>query len=160
MDVEPDQKKIERLQQVLDASGAAYKILAHAETVTSAEDGVEKGFGALSVMAPTLVLKTETGWLVAVIGGGTRLSYKKIKQGLGLKNISLATPEQVLEATGAGVGTVSLVNPGLPTIIDQRLLEQDMVYGGCGVPQRTLCIRAADLVAVTGARVFDFTELK
>jgi prolyl-tRNA editing enzyme YbaK/EbsC (Cys-tRNA(Pro) deacylase) len=153
-------KRIEQLKQILDAAGAEYAILAHDETVKSAEDGVEKGFGELRVMAPTLILKTETGYLVAIIGGETRLSYKKIKKGLGLKNISLATPAEVLEATSAEVGTVSLVNPGLCTIVDERLPAQEMVYGGCGVPQRTLCIRVADLVAVTRARVFDFTELK
>ena len=153
-------KKIEQLKQILDAAGADYAILAHDETVRSAEDGVEKGFGELCVMAPTLILKTEAGYLVAIIGGETRLSYKKIKKGLGLKNISLATPAQVLEATGAEVGTVSLVNPGLRTMVDQRLPEQEMVYGGCGVSYHTLRIRVADLVAVTRAQVFDFTELK
>jgi len=46
-------------------------------------------------MAPTFILQTEAGYLAAIIQGDTRLSYKKIKQKLGLKNVSLAAPEQV-----------------------------------------------------------------
>ena len=148
------------LKRLLDTAEADYAILAHEETVVSAQDGVDSGFGDLRVMAPTLILKTEAGYLAAVIGGETRLSYKKIKKVLGLKNISLASLPQVLEATGAGVGTVSLVNPGLRTVLDRRLLELDYVYGGCGAPRHTLRIRVSELVAVTQAQVFDFTEPK
>ena len=155
-----ENKSLEELKHLLDDAGADYSILAHEETVVSAQDGVDSGFGDLRVMAPTLILKTEAGYLAAVIGGESRLSYKKIKKALGLKNISLASPQQVLEVTGAGVGAVSLVNPGLRTILDRRLLELDHVYGGCGIPRHTLRISVRDLVNVTRAQVFDFTEMK
>jgi len=77
-----------------------------------------------------------------------------------LKNVSLATPEQVQQATGAQIGAVALVNPGLRTIVDRRLTELDSVYGGCGVSRHSLQISVKDLIAVTRAQVFDFAELK
>jgi len=46
-------------------------------------------------MAPTFILRSEAGYLAAIIRGDTRLSYKKIKQKLKLKNLCLATPEQI-----------------------------------------------------------------
>ncbi len=111
-------------------------------------------------MAPTFILRTEAGYLAAVIRGDTRLSYKKIKRELGLKNVSLAAPEQVRELTGAEVGHVSLVNPGLKTIIDGRVLEVETVYGGTGVPNSTLKISPQDMVTITQAQVFEFAEPK
>ncbi len=155
-----EQETLLAMKQTLDAAGADYAILAHDVTVISAEDGVEGGFGALDDMAPTLILKTPFGYLAAILRGGTRLSYKKIKKALGVKDVSLATAEQVMQVTGAEIGTISLVNPGLSTLIDQRVLEREVVFGGCGVACHTLRIRVTDLVAVTGAQVFDFTELK
>lgn len=155
-----EQGRLGKLIALLNGAGADYEVFEHAETVTSADEGVESGFGELSLMAPTLILSTEKGLVAAVISGATRLSYKKIKEALGLKNVSLARPEAVLHATGAQVGTVSLVNEGMPTIVDERLLGAGAVYGGCGVPRHTLRISVKDLVALTRARIFDFTELR
>lgn len=155
-----EQERIERLRAVLEAAGADYAVLTHEVTVTSAEDGVDKGFGELRVMAPTLILKNDKGYLAAIISGESRLSYKKIKKGLGLRDVSLATPEEVQEATGARIGTVAPVNPGLRTIIDRRLTELGSVYGGSGVERHSPRIRVEDLIAVTRAPVFDFAEKK
>lgn len=155
-----EQELIDQLRQTLDAAGSRYDILAHDITIVSADEGAQRGIGRLREMAPTFILKTEEGYLAAIISGETRLLYKKIKQQLGLKNVSLATPEQVEQVTGSPIGTVSLVNLKLTTIIDSRLLEMEYVYGGCGVARHTLQINVEDLVKVTQARVFEFTELK
>ncbi len=148
------------LQQALDAAGVAYEVLAHAATLHRAEDGAASFGVALAQMAPTLVLHTERGPLVATLSGATRLSFKKIKKALGLRNVSLAPRDEVVALTGAEPGVVALVNPGLPTLVDLRLLAQPWAYGGCGVPARTLRMRPADVVAVTGAQVLDITEDK
>jgi prolyl-tRNA editing enzyme YbaK/EbsC (Cys-tRNA(Pro) deacylase) len=111
-------------------------------------------------MAPTFILCTEIGFIAAIIRGDTRLSYKKIKHKLGLKNVSLAAPEQVQQLTGSEVGHVSLVNPGLQTILDERVLEIETIYGGTGEPNHTLRISPQAVVTLTQAQIFDFTELK
>lgn len=157
---EAEQARLDRLKQTLSEAGVNYTIIAHEKTLDSAESGVDYGLGRLADMAPTLILKTENGLLAAIITGSTKLAYKKIKVRLGLKNVSLASPDIVQQTTGAQVGAVALVNPGLTTIIDARLTEMDSVFGGCGVPRHTLRISARDLIAVTGAQVFDFTEPK
>lgn len=153
-------QRLSQLKQILDKAGVNYKIFSHPETVISAEDGVERGMGSLAEMAPTLVLETEKGFIAAIISGETRLSYKKIKKTLGLRNVSLAKPDVVLRETGAQVGTVSLVNQVFPTIVDSRLTKIDVIYGGCGIPRHTLRINPLDLIKVTQANVFDFTESK
>jgi len=148
------------LRAALDAAGVAYELLAHDVTYHSAEEGAA-AFGVdLAQMAPTLVLRTEQGAMVATVSGTTRLSLRKLKKALRLRNVSLAAPEEVRALTGADPGTVPLVNPGLATLVDRRLLEQPWAYGGCGVPARTLKLRPADLVSMTGARVLDIAEEK
>jgi prolyl-tRNA editing enzyme YbaK/EbsC (Cys-tRNA(Pro) deacylase) len=158
--MDDNSKFLERLNQLLNEAGVTYQFIAHDETIHSAQQGAEEGLGSISEMAPTFILASEQGYLAAVIRGDTRLSYKKIKKELGLKNVALATPDQVKQVTGAQVGQVSLINPGLVAIVDPLLLEKEKVYGGCGVPRRTLVLNPYDLVKLTGARVFDFTEKK
>lgn len=155
-----EQKRLNQLQRILDEAKVKYSISVNTNTVNSAVDGVKEGIGLLEQMAPTFLIQSENGWICAIIGGQSRLSYKKIKKQLGLKNISLAKPDDVEQVTGAVIGTVSLVNPGLRTILDSHLLTLESVYGGCGVPRHTLQFRVDDLITITQAQVFDFTDLK
>lgn len=157
---EKDLARLNQLRETLTAANVTYTLLAHDLTIRSAQEGAEQGLGALANMAPTFILRSETGYLAAIIRGDSRLSYKKIKRKLNLKNLCLATPEQVRQVTGAEVGYVSLLNAGIVTIIDNRLTEMDAVYGGCGVPCYTLEIAPRDLIAFTQAQLFDFTEPK
>jgi len=149
-----------KLQSLLDAAGVLYEILVHGATFHRAEDGAANLGVDLAQMAPTFILRTERGPLAVTISGATRLSYKKIKKALGLKNVSLAPADEVVALTGAEPGTVALVNPGLPTLVDVRLLEQPNAYGGCGIHAHTLKMRPADVVTVTHAQVFDIAEDK
>ena len=155
---EEEAARLEHLRETLSTANVSYTILAQALIIRSAQEGVEQGLGELANMAPTFILRSEAGYLAAVIRGDSRLSYKKIKRELKLKNLRLASPEQVQQVTGAEVGYVSLLNVGLATIIDSRLIDVDTIFGGCGVPRHTLKINPRDLIALTQARVFDFTE--
>jgi prolyl-tRNA editing enzyme YbaK/EbsC (Cys-tRNA(Pro) deacylase) len=155
-----DFARLTQLRTCLDAARVTYQILVHAQNLSSAEDGAQTGLGALSEMAPTFILKTESGYLAAIVRGDTRLSYKKIKQKLGLKNVSLAAPEQVKQLTGSEIGYVALVNHGLKTIVDQRVTQIEMIYGGSGESGHTLKVSPQAVIALTQAQVFDFTELK
>jgi prolyl-tRNA editing enzyme YbaK/EbsC (Cys-tRNA(Pro) deacylase) len=155
-----EQDRLRQLRQVLDQAQAQYEIVFHPDTVHSAEQGATQGFGSLAEMAPTFLLQSDHGWLCAIISGERRLVYKQIRKHLGLKDVALAEPAAVQQVTGATVGTVSLINPGLPTIVDQHLTALETVYGGCGVPHHTLHIRVSDLIAITHAHVFEFTVVK
>ena len=67
--------RLSQLKMYLDGAGIAYTILVHAQNISSAEDGAQTGLGALSAMAPTFILRTEVGYLAAIVRGDTRLSY-------------------------------------------------------------------------------------
>jgi prolyl-tRNA editing enzyme YbaK/EbsC (Cys-tRNA(Pro) deacylase) len=154
------ESRLASLRSRLDCAGCAYEILSHERTLHSAEDGVAHGMGSLEEMAPTFILKGDGSFFAAIVSGATKLSYRKLRKSLGLSNVSLADPHTVLDLTGSVVGTVSLVQTALPTLVDERLTALSAGYGGCGVPGHTLRIGVADLVRVTRARVFDFTEPK
>lgn len=160
MDRAEIERRLRALEALLRDSGAEYELIPHDTTYHSAEDGAAQGVGRIEQMAPTFILESKGDYYAAIISGATRLSYQKIKKHLGITDVSLASPERVRAVTGAEVGTVSLVNPGMTTLLDERLLASGVGFGGCGVPRHTLEIRITDLVRVTRARVFDFAEPK
>ena len=157
---EAEGMRLELLKETLNSAHVHYTIFVQDLIIRSAQEGVEQGLGELANMAPTFILRTDLGYRAAVIRGDTRLSYKKIRRELHVKNLCLASPEEVRQMTGAEVGYVSLLNPGIATIIDDLIIEVDTIFGGCGVPRYTLKINPRDLIAVTQASVFDFTEPK
>jgi len=155
-----DKIKLETLKSILDNAKAEYSIFTHDVSFTSAESGA-KHFGiSLAETTPTIILKAKDGYFAAIICGNTRISFKKLKQALGVSDISMADPQTVFNVTGAKIGEVSLVNSGLPTLIDHNVLKNENCYGGCGVPKTTLRINAHDLVKVTNAQILDFADVR
>ena len=148
------------LQNILDKNNIEYKIIIHRYNIATVEDARELFPDDIDKLAPTLILKADGNYLAAIVSGETRISIKKIKKQLLLKNVSFADPQTVKQLSGSELGQVSLVNPALKTIIDLRVLENDVVYGGCGVEKHTLKIKPEDLVRINHALVFDFSEEK
>jgi len=155
-----DVLKLEHLNSLLKKEQIDYELLTDDFTVETAASGAFYYGISLSETTPTLILKTKDGYVAAIICGNTRISFKKLKQVLNCKDISMADPQTILNITGAKIGEVSLINPGLPTLIDSNVLYNTHCYGGCGVPKTTLRINTQDLIKVTNAQVVGFTEIR
>ena len=150
--------KLENLEDLLRKENVDYSILMDESTIATAMNGAQQYGISLSETTPTLILKTKDSYIAAIICGDTRIAFKKLKQLLNVKDISMATPQMIEEITDAKIGEVSLINPGLITIIDSNVLHNKNCYGGCGVSKATLCINTQDLIRITNAQVLDFSE--
>lgn len=151
---------LEKLNNLLQAEKANYTLYTHDTTFETAASGAQHFDISLGETTPTLILKTPNGYLAAIICGNARISFKKLKQALQVKDVSFADPETVFAITGAKIGEVSLINTGLPTIIDELVLQNKDCYGGCGVPKTTLRINTQDLLRITNAQIVDFTDVR
>jgi prolyl-tRNA editing enzyme YbaK/EbsC (Cys-tRNA(Pro) deacylase) len=152
--------KLEELNKLLQSRDADYTIIDDNVSLKTASAGAEHYGISLQETTPTLVLKIDDEYIAAIICGNTRIVFKKLKQALQVKNITMANPQEVFAITGVQVGEVSLINPSLKTIIDSKVLENKNCYGGCGVLGKTLCIKAQDLMRITHAYVLDFAEVR
>ena len=152
--------KLENLNTLLKDGNADYSILTDEFSLESASSGAEHYGISLSETTPTLILKTKDGYIAAIICGNTRISFKKLKQILNLKDLSMADAQTIFDITGAKIGEVSLINPGLPTLIDANVLQNKNCYGGCGIPKTTLRINTQDLIKITNAQILDFAEVR
>lgn len=150
--------QLEQLDKILKENNIDYSIYTDSFNVKSAQEGADLYNILLSETTPTLILKAKEKYYAAIICGNRRLSFKKLKQALKLQSISMADPQIILALTGARVGEISLINPGITTLVDIHVLENINCYGGCGVPNKTLRINTLDLIRITNAEVLDFSE--
>lgn len=152
--------QLEKLDNLLKESKADYAICTDAVSIESASDGAKHYGISLSETTPTLILKTKEKYYAAIICGDTRISFKKLKLALNVKDISMADPQTVLTLTGAKVGEVSLINFEMTTLVDNKILNNKDCYGGSGTSKTTLRINTDDLIRITHATVLDFTDIR
>lgn len=155
-----DSIQLNNLESLLKNQNVDYSIFTDNFSLETASDGAKHYGISLAETTPTLILKTKDKYYAAIICGNTRISFKKLKQALGVKDITMADPQTVLNLTGANVGEVSLVNREIITLIDNNVLKNKNCYGGCGVAKATLRINTHDLIRITNAQILDFTELR
>lgn len=150
--------QLSKLDHFLKNENADYSIYQDSFNLESAEAGAKHYGILLNETTPTIILKTKDKYLAAIICGNTRISFKKLKQVLNVKDISMASPETVLNITGSKVGEVSLINNGIDTLIDNSIMQNKNCYGGSGISKTTLRINTMDLIRLTKAKLMDFTE--
>ncbi len=98
--------------------------------------------------------------LLVLVPGDKRANYKRIKKYLGAKRVRLALPEEVVEITGYVIGATPPLafQRNLQTLMDERVLRQDVIYTASGEVSSILKIRPEDLKEVTNAEVADIAE--
>jgi Ala-tRNA(Pro) deacylase len=142
----------------LDEAGLDFEVLEHAHTERAADEAAALGVSSTEV-AKTLVLTAPEGNVRAVLPASERVDLRKVGDLVGVsgKKVQLASeedlardyPEFELGAVPPFGGRTDRV------IVDLRLAERDSLVLEAGSHERSVRMKAADLVRVTGAQVAD-----
>jgi len=134
----------ERMKNRLEELGIKYEFVQHEAIVDVAE-----GLRFLNISSregvSTLLMKSEKGYFTVIRRDDHRMDNKKIKKIAGVKNLQMATSDEIKEQLGCERGYVSLFNPNFHPIMDQSITEIEYVYGGTGSPYFDLKINPLDL---------------
>lgn len=137
---------MDQLIAILIRKQVNYEIIEHSEQINTAQEGAAFFGIHIGQTASTLILKTDKGYYSLIISGDHgRVDLESMKELLQVQEIKLAKPKEVEQVTGCKIGSVSLINPNLPTIIDRELYKFSYIYGGTGIPQTTLKISPKDI---------------
>ncbi|UCE00593.1 MAG: YbaK/EbsC family protein [Chloroflexota bacterium] len=107
----------------------------------------------------SLLFYVGEGYILAITCGAEHIERRALAVHfmVGRKKVKLADPLTVLEETGFQVGAMppfGHLSP-LPTIIDRRVLEKQVVYAGGGSEHTLLRIKPETILSVTNAQVLD-----
>lgn len=142
----------------LDQAGVDYEVLEHPHTERAADEAAALGVAAEEV-AKTLVLTTPEGNLRAVLPASERIDLRKVGDLVGVsgKKVQLASEEDLArDYPEFEVGAVPPFGGRADRVIlDLRLAERQSLVLEAGSHERSVRMKAADLVSLTGAEVAD-----
>ncbi len=150
----------ERVRHQLAAHGLHAIEFEPGSTATAELAAVRLGV-TVGQIAKSLLFVGKNGLLAMLLCPGNRkASSAKLKAALGTKS-RMARVDETLAATGFEPGGVCPfgIDPGIRILIDQGLSEYPTVYPAAGTPASGVPMTFAQLVAITGGVVGDFTDL-
>ena len=148
------------VKELLNRSGIAYEVSEHAPVYTSEEAANVRGV-ELKTGVKALVFKTEQGRLVlGLIAADRKMNLKKLAKIAGARKLVLASPQDVLKATGCEVGSVHPFGNlfGFTTYMDISVLENDSVNFNAGLHTVSIYMKAKDLVKAIKPVMSEFSK--
>ncbi|WP_455139367.1 aminoacyl-tRNA deacylase [Candidatus Hodarchaeum mangrovi] len=100
--------------------------------------------------------KISTFYLI-LLQGNRKIKTKKIKDILGIKDVALASPEEVENITGYNIGDIPPISLTIPVIIDEIALNKNIFFGGGGKSNRNLKISLDELLDCTHPLIADIS---
>jgi Ala-tRNA(Pro) deacylase len=142
----------------LEEAGVDFDVLEHARTERASDEAAALGIEPEDV-AKTLVLVALSGNVRAVLAASERIDVRKVAAvlGVGGKKVHLASEDDLArDYPDFELGAVPpFGGPEDQVVVDERLAGRDSVVLEAGSHERSVRLKAADLVRLTGARVAD-----
>jgi len=141
----------------LDKSEAEYRLIEHDLAHSSQEESEITG-KKLSQCAKALVLFGDRQPLMVVLSAENKIDFKKFKQKMKIKDLRMATPEQVKEITGAEIGTVSPLGNlfNLPLYVDEQLAKEEEIVFGTGLSTKSIIMKCSDYCQIANPVIGDY----
>lgn len=114
----------------------------------------------VSGIVKTLVVRRGEGdYLFALVPGGRKISWPKLRAAVGVNRLALAQADQALAATGFERGTITPIGSrtALPVFADSSIVGRRVAMGS-GTHDRSAFVNADALIASFGAVVADITD--
>lgn len=103
---------------------------------------------------------SRTGYILALVRADHRVDTKKLKEFLGVVDVSLATPAEVLRFTNCEIGSVHPFGNlmAMRTVMDRSILENEFVNFNAGLHTKSVSMRAKDLLQVARPQLVDIEK--
>jgi len=95
--------------------------------------------------------------ILAILPARNRISYKKIKALLNIKDVRLAQPNEVLEHSGYPVGGVPPFNRITRILLDLRVQRNAKSIAGGGDPNKLVELKTQDVIRLLDPIIADLS---
>jgi prolyl-tRNA editing enzyme YbaK/EbsC (Cys-tRNA(Pro) deacylase) len=148
-----------KIRDALNKEKIEYEVLEHKPVFTSREAAEVRGT-ELRQGTKALIVRTEEGFIQAVVSGAKELDILKLQKLSLFKNLELANAKEVKQVTGCNIGSVppfgNLFN--LKTYFDKSVVGNDIVAFNAGQHTKSIKMKAKDLVKVVNPVVGEFSK--
>lgn len=137
------------LKSYLDDHAVKYQEFTHQPVFTS-EEAAKVRNTPLAQGAKALVMIADKKPIVLVVSAATKVDVKVFKKAFKIKDLRMATPEEVEKITGIKIGAVHPFGNilGLPVYVDDQLGKQTTISFNAGQHTKSMSLKYSDFARV------------
>ena len=156
LDKEPVQR-VEKILKDFDESQNIIILETSARTALEAASSLGCEVGAI---VKSLLFKTEDTFTLCLVSGDKKASLNKIKKKLKLKDVSMASADEVKNITGFTIGGVSPIGHSskINILMDNSLDRFQNLFAAAGHPNCVFKITFNNLEKITNCSIQDIIE--
>ena len=145
---------VQRVVDAAAAAGLAIEVVRFPEGTRTAEDAARAVGCRVAQIVKTLVFLADGEPVIALLSGADRLDPERLAAATDTTQVRRADGDEVRAATGFAIGGVPPLGHAqrLKVLIDERLLEESVVWAAAGLPDAVFSIAPGDLERAAGAR--------
>ena len=150
-------KRVEKFLKYYNSNLSITLLKTSARTALEAASSLNCEVGAI---VKSLLFKAESIFVLCLVAGDKRASLKKIKKTLNMKDVSMASAEEVKDVTGFTIGGVSPIGHlnKIDIYIDKSLERFSTLYAAAGHPNCVFKIDFINLQKITKGSIEEITE--
>ncbi len=144
------------LRAFLESNGIPHRFIEFDEPVKTVEQAGKK-VPVEKIVKSIVLVGSDQKPVLAILPAMNRVSYKKVKSLLGVRDVRLANPREVLEYSGYPVGGVPPFNNIQRVLMDHQVLQNTKSIGGGGDLNKLVELETQDMVKFLRPWVVDLS---
>jgi len=155
-----DKEPVKRVEKFLKGFDQSLEVIVLENSARTAKDAAIALGCDVGAIVKSLLFKTGDNFTLCLVAGDKRCSLNKLKKIKNIKDISMASPEEVKTQTGYTIGGVSPVGhlSKLEIFIDKSLERFNELFAAAGHPNCIFKINFKDIQKITNGKVEDIIE--
>ena len=156
LDKEPVQR-VDKLLKKFDENLSVITLNTSARTAQEAASSLGCEIGAI---VKSLLFKTENTFTLFLVSGDKKVSLNKVKKILKIKDLSMATADEVKKTTGFTIGGVSPIGHSnkIDILMDNSLERFEILFAAAGHPNCVFKVSFENLEKITNCIIEDIVE--
>ena len=155
-----DKEPVKRAEKFLKDFDQSLEVIVLKDTARTAQDAATALGCDLGAIVKSLLFKTEDSFTLCLVAGDKRCSLNKLKKIKNVKDISMASPEDVKTQTGYTIGGVSPIGHlnKIEIFIDKSLERFNKLFAAAGHPNCVFEINFINIQKITNGKIEDIIE--
>ena len=155
-----EKEPVKRVDVFLKKFDPSLKVISLDTSARTAMDAASTLKCEVGAIVKSLLFKTENSFTLCLIAGDKKASLNKIKKTLNIKDVSMASAEDVKNITGYTIGGVSPIGHlnKVDIFIDNSLERFTSLFAAAGHPNCVFEINFTDLQKITNGSIREITE--
>ena len=151
---------VKRVEQVLKAFDHKLTVIVLKTSARTAIEAASSLGCEVGAIVKSLLFKTENSFTLCLVAGDRKASIIKIKKTLNIKDVSMASADEVKDVTGFTIGGVSPVGHlnKIDVFIDNSLKRFGSLYAAAGHPNCVFKLDFINLQKITNGSIKEISE--